>query len=248
MEMIGSVTPVKDEGFIAWHVPPAEMDRLWSEGWRHFGPLFYRYAQAQHGGQIMDVRPLRISLETCRLSKSQRRVLRKNGDLDIRVRPAVLDEERRVLFNRHKQRFVENIPDSLEDFLGAEPTVGPCVTLEMGAYLGPRLLAASYMDVGAKAVSSIYGFFDPVEERRSLGLFTMLAEMEWARARGCRYYYPGYAYAQASHYDYKKQFHSMECYDWEAWRAMPRLCESAEEALPLNSARREAAQFRLQPE
>lgn len=220
--MIGLVTPVKDEGFIAWQVPPAEMDRLWSEGWRHFGPLFYRYAQAQHGGRLMDVRPLRVNLELFQPSRSQRRVHRKNADLTMRVQPPHIDELRRALFHRHKARFVENVPDSLEDFLGVEPSIGPCLTLEVGLYAHDRLVAASYMDVGAGAVSSIYAFFDPIEEDRSLGIATMLAEMAWARDRGCRYYYPGYAYAQPSHYDYKKQFSGLESFDWEAWRPQPR--------------------------
>jgi len=221
--MIPVVTPVKDEGFIAWQVPPAEMDRLWSEGWRHFGPLFYRYAQAQHGGRLMDVRPLRVNLDRFQPSRSQRRVHRKNADLTVRIQPPHIDETRRALFHRHKTRFVENVPDSLEDFLGAEPSIGPCLTLEIALYRADSLLAASYMDVGAAAVSSIYGFFDPIEESRSLGIATMLAEMAWARDRGCRYYYPGYAYAQPSHYDYKKQFQGLECFDWDAWRALPRM-------------------------
>lgn len=216
------MTPVKDEGFIAWQVPPAEMDRLWSEGWRHFGPLFYRYAQAQHGNGVLDVRPLRIDLAQFQPSKSQRRIHRKNADLQLRVYPTRIDETRRTLFQRHKQRFTENVPDSLEDFLGAEPSIGPCLNLEVGLYHHDRLVAASYMDVGASAVSSIYGFFDPSEEPRSLGIATMLAEIQWAQERGCQYYYPGYAYAQPSHYDYKKQFKGLEAFDWNHWLPHPR--------------------------
>lgn len=214
--------PIRDEGFIAWQVPPEEMDRLWAEGWRHFGPLFYRYAQAQHGGALMDVRPLRIDLRAFRLSKSQRRTLAKNRDLVVRVQPTRLDDARRALFHKHKQRFTENIPDSLEDFLGAEPSLGPCANLEVSATLNGRLVAASYLDVGHRAVSSIYAFFDPDHHRRSLGLFTMLAEIEWALQRDCRYYYPGYVYLQPSHYDYKKQFHGLESYDWRVWQPMER--------------------------
>jgi arginine-tRNA-protein transferase len=106
--------------------------------------------------------------------------------------------------------------------LGAEPSIGPCLNLEVGLYDHDRLVAASYMDVGAAAVSSIYGFFDPSEEPRSLGIATMLAEIQWAQARGCQYYYPGYAYAQPSHYDYKKQFKGLETFDWNHWLPHPR--------------------------
>ena len=174
------VIPLRDEGFISWQVPPEEMDRLWAKGWRHFGPLFYRYAQAQHGGGLVDVRPLRIDLARFERSKSQRRVWRRNEDLRISIRRTRLDETRRALFNRHKQRFTENVPDSLEDFLGADSSSGPCVNVEVAVQRGSRLLAASYLDLGHAAVSSIYGFFDPDESARSLGIFTMLVEIEFA--------------------------------------------------------------------
>ena len=141
---------------------------------------------------------------------------------EISVRRTRLDETRRTLFNRHKQRFTENVPDSLEDFLGADSSSGPCVNVEVAVQRGSRLLAASYLDLGHAAVSSIYGFFDPDESARSLGIFTMLVEIEFACQRGCRHYYPGYAYLQPSHYDYKKQFHGLEAFDWKAWAPMPR--------------------------
>jgi arginyl-tRNA--protein-N-Asp/Glu arginylyltransferase len=212
------VIPLRDEGFFSWRVSPGEMDRLWSEGWRHFGPMFYRYSRAHHDGRLMDVRPLRVSLDRFRLSRSQRRVLARNRDLTVRVRPTLIDETRRVLFDSHKKRFAENVPEALEDFLGPDPARGPCLSLELGVYRGPRLVAASYFDVGHNAVSSVYAFFDLEESRRSPGILTMLHEITWARDRGCRFYYPGYAYAQPSHYDYKKQFAGIEWFDWQSWQ------------------------------
>ena len=216
------MTPIRDEGFFSWRVSPEELDRLWSTGWRHFGPMFYRYAQALHGQQLMDVCPLRVRLPGFSPSKSQRRTQRRNADLTVRVQPASLDEHRRTLFHEHKRRFIENVPDSLEDFLGPDPTRGPCLTVEVGCYLGSRLIAASYLDVGLAAVSSVYALFDPDHEDRRLGVFTMLAEMQWATQRGCQFYYPGYCYLQPSHYDYKKQFAGLEWFDWKTWRTLDR--------------------------
>jgi arginine-tRNA-protein transferase len=75
-------------------------------------------------------------------------------------------------------------------------------------------VAASLLDLGQDSVSSVYAVFHPDESRRSLGIFTMLKEMEFAAQRGCTWYYPGYACHQASPYDYKKQFRGTEWYDW----------------------------------
>ena len=212
--------PLKDEHFVSWEQTPEQMDALWEKGWRHFGPIFYRYRQCLTSAGIRNVLPLRMDVNLFEPSASQRRLLRKNGDLDIRVKTAELLEDRLRLFDLHKQRFAENVPNSLEDFLGPAPHAGPCQTLELGAFLGDRLLAASYLDVGATGVSSIYAFFDPEEHRRSLGTATMIWEILLARRTGRRWHYPGYAYVEPSGYDYKKRFVPLECFDWEAWRPL----------------------------
>ena len=212
--------PLKDEHFVSWEQSPEQMDTLWAGGWRHFGPIFYRYHQCVTPDGLRNVQPLRVDVNLFEPTRSQRRVLRKNEDLQIRVRTATLLEDRQELFDLHKRRFVENIPNSLEDFLGPAPHAGPCQTLELGAYLGDRLLAASYLDVGATGVSSIYAFFDPEEAGRSLGTATMIWEIVLARKTGRRWHYPGYAYVERSGYDYKKNFGPMECYDWDSWRPL----------------------------
>src|SRR5205085_3972867 len=130
---------------------------------------------------LRHVLPLRIEVTGFTPSKSQRRVLRKNSDVEIRVKQAQLDDERQRLFDRHKQRFADNIPNSLEDFLGPAPQAGPCLTVEVGGYLEGKLIAASYLDVGMNSVSSVYAFFDPDHEARSLGTATLMREIIVAR-------------------------------------------------------------------
>ena len=220
--------PVKDEHFVNWRQTPEQMDALWEAGWRHFGPIFYRYQQCLTPGGLRNVQPLRIDAQNMELSKSQRRILRKNADLELRVRPAELLEDRQRLFNLHKQRFRENVPNSLEDFLGPAPQAGPCLTVEIGAFLGDSLIAASYLDVGDTTVSSVYAFFDPAESHRSLGNATLIWEILLARRTGKRWHYPGYAYLERSSYDYKKRFAPMEFFDWNKWRPLPPGSPSAE--------------------
>jgi len=84
------------------------------------------------------------------------------------------------------------------------------------------LLAASFFDFGRTSVSSIYGIFDPDERTRSLGIFTMLKEIEFARETGRPLYYHGYAYEGESYYDYKKRFGAIEVFDWNGnWSEPP---------------------------
>ena len=143
-------------------------------------------------------------------SKSQRRVLKKNQDLQIVFRPIEITAEKENLFERHKGRFNHAIPDSLYDFLSFEPANVPCEALEVCVYENKKLLAASFFDVGATAVSAVYAMFEPIEFSRSLGIFTMLLTIEHASKIGKTFYYPGYAYEGNSFYDYKKRFSALE--------------------------------------
>lgn len=210
-----------DEHFVSWAQTPDQMDALWLKGWRHFGPIFYRYQKANTASGLRNVLPLRIPVQEFTPSKSQRRVLRRNSDVEVRVKRAQLDAGRQRLFDLHKQRFKDNVPNSLEDFLGPSPQAGPCLTVEVGGYLDGRLIAASYLDVGTRSVSGIYAFFDPEHSNRSLGTATMLWEIFIARRSGKLWHYPGYCYVEPSGYDYKRNFRPIQCYDWQSWKPLP---------------------------
>jgi arginine-tRNA-protein transferase len=196
--------------------PPALMDRLWDAGWRHFGREFFRYSlTVSDQGTLLVIQPLRMELAAFSTSKSQRRVWRRNADLEIRIVPAAVDDEREEMFFRHCERFTTNIPDSLHTFIPEEtPDRTPCECVSVEVRAGGRLIAVSYLDVGETAVSSVYAMFEPDEAGRSLGTLTLLAEIEWAAARGKRWIYPGYATVQPSHYDYKKSFRPLTYFDW----------------------------------
>lgn len=219
------MTPTLDDAFICDSVPAEVMDRVWEAGWRHFGRYFFRYStqQASDGG-LQTITPLRLDLASCTFTKSQRRVLNKNADLRTEIAPAVLDGDLRALFQRHKQRFTHNIPDTLETFLGLDPARGPCECRMLRVFDGPRLIAASFFDVGQQAASSVYGIFEPECSKRSLGILTLLLEIQHCRAAGLCWLYTGYATREPSVYDYKKQFRGSEYLEWSSWAWLPLQC------------------------
>jgi len=203
-----------NEEFYTQQVLPQQLDRLLASGWRHFGEHFFRYNIGFHENELRRVLPLRVQLAKFEISKSQRRVLRKNQDLQIVLRPIEITTEKEDLFERHKQRFNHAVPDSLYDFLSFEPADVPCKALEVCVYEKNKLLAASFFDVGAAAVSAVYAMFEPSEISRSLGIFTMLLTIDFASKNGKNFYYSGYAYEGNSFYDYKKRFSALEEFDW----------------------------------
>lgn len=206
--------PLVNEEFYARKVSPERLDKLLESGWRHFGEHFFRYNLAFYETEIRRVVPLRVRLADFSFSKSQRRVFRKNQDLQTIIRPAEINEEKETLFLRHKRRFKTGEPSTLFDFLSADAGNVPCKTLEVCVYDRKNLLAASFFDVGHLAISSIYASFEPREAARSLGIYTMLLEIEYARENGKEFYYQGYSYEGNSFYDYKKRFRALEKFDW----------------------------------
>ncbi len=227
-----------NEEFYAGSVKPADLDLLLADGWRHFGTHFFRYNFGMYEFDLRRVIPLRIRLADFSYSKSLRRILRRNSSLRTAVGPINVDTDVEQMFAEHALRFNYGRPDSVYDFLSHEPAAVPVPAFEVKVFEGDKLIAASFFDAGEHAVSGIYGMFDPAEERRSLGIFTMLKEIEFAMESGKDFYYQGYCYEGESFYDYKKRFRATECYDWRGnWTAF----ESAEqnaavEARPHGSA------------
>ena len=210
---------INDE-FYADRLLPEQMDSLWANGWRHFGTHFFRYNVGLLIDDVRFVLPLRIRLENFTFSKSQRRVLRLNEDLDVTIQPITIDEQSKNLFDRHKTRFNHGVPESIYNFISTEPDVSPCEAKEIRVSQNDQLLAVSYFDVGCNSTSGIYAMFEPTITDRSLGIFTMLKEIEYSIETNREFYYQGYAYQGSSFYDYKKRFRGTEAFDWyDQWIA-----------------------------
>ena len=214
-----------NEQFEADAVTPGQMDTLLAEGWRHFGTHFFRYNLNVYKEEIVRVIPLRIRLADFHLSKSQKRILRKNEDLIVKFAPIQITDEIESLFHRHKRRFDHGIPDSIYDFLSPDAANYPITGFQITVRdVDGRPLAVSFFDIAAESVSAIYGCFDPEEASRSLGIFTMLKVIEFASQNGMTFYYHGYAYDSSSFYDYKKRFLGLEQFDWAGnWRLITRI-------------------------
>ena len=203
---------------------PEVMDALWADGWRHFGEHFFRDLYNIEERKLVRVIPLRVKLSEHNLARDQRRLIKRNDDLDVRYVPIQLEDIHHELFARHAARFERNRPSDLYCFLSMHPQLVPCPTQMCEIWSQDRLLAVSFMDIGADATSSIYAMFDPDEPRRGLGHFTLLKEFEYAMSRGKSYVYTGYAHTKPTYYEYKKRFRGTEFYDGAGtWRPLDQL-------------------------
>ncbi|MGH7179372.1 MAG: arginyltransferase [Tepidisphaeraceae bacterium] len=151
--------------------------------------------------------PIRVPVEQFRASRSQRRCLARNDDLQISIAAPAPCEESFAVYQRymthwHGQAHLPT-PDEFASFLFDSPVP----SLEF-RYRNPagELLAVGICDLCPRALSSVYFFFDPAHARRGLGTFGALAEIDHAKRLGLTHYYLGYWVGQCPSMSYKARF------------------------------------------
>ncbi len=209
-----------NQAFEIQTVSASELDQILAQGWRHFGTYFFRYSNLPSATQVLHVQPLRMRLAQFVRNRSQQRIWQHNQDLITTVETARVLPEYKALFDLHKVRFFENIPDQLEDYLGDYPERFPCQTRVIRVMLNNELIAAHFVDIGEHSLSSVYSVYNPKYHKRNLGIFTILQAIRYAQDLGKRWYYLGFATREPSHYDYKKQFAALEFFDWHTWQPL----------------------------
>jgi arginine-tRNA-protein transferase len=198
-------------------VAPSDFDALLAAGERRSGRMMYRTQCPSCAACV----PLRVPVADHAPTQSQRRVWRRNeGDVRVAVGPPVVDEVRLNLYNRHKIERGLSTDDQPITALGYRTwLVDSCAdSREVRYYVGDRLVAVSVLDVGLEAASSVYHYFDPDESRRSLGVFSVLAEIEVCRQWGLRWYYLGFWVEQCRSLAYKANYWPHERREGGAWR------------------------------
>lgn len=186
---------------------PAQYGELLRRGWRRHGAHFFR-PQCPHCRQC---RSLRVLADEFTPSRSQRRVLQRNQNVQVEWRtPSVTSEHLRVFNAYHadmsQRRGWSHTATDTEDYensflIGIWP-----FAREMQYYEGGRLVGVGLVDLLDDAVSSVYFYHDPEWRPRAPGTFSILQELAFCRQTGRRYNYLGYWIAGCGSMAYKSRF------------------------------------------
>ena len=191
---------------ILTEVSPEEHERMIVRGWRRFGMQYFR----PRCGLCLECVSLRVPLATFQPTKSQRRAWRKCGHLRVEMGPPQADQERVALFhawhaNRERTRGWRPTTMNLREYALTFCTPNMCAR-EMAYFEGERLVGIGLVDVTPRALSSIYFFYHPEIAVSSLGVASVLFEIEWARRMGCTHLYLGYRVSNCPSTAYKAQY------------------------------------------
>ncbi|OHX66220.1 hypothetical protein [Flammeovirga pacifica] len=201
------------------------LDDYLKEAWFRDGPMMSRYEMIYFREHVYSIVPIRVVLENFQFTKSQRKLIRKNNEYKIKIQPLEITPEKEKMYAEHKGRFQSpNSPTTLKNyFLEEGNEESPFETWELQILDGDHLAAISFIDIGEEAICSILALFDPSYSKQSLGITSMLYEIEYAQMSNKKYYYPGYVLDEDSVFDYKKrlnnlQFFSWTNFNWHSWK------------------------------
>ena len=160
---------------------------------------------------------------------TQRKLMRRHADLDIRAcKPWATDEQfrllRRYLTARHPGGGMTAMDESdFADMVEHSPVTSWVIEYREPAVYGVpgKLVGACITDEQADGLSMVYSFFETDEDGRpGLGNFIILDHIRRARASGLPHVYLGYWVPQSRQMAYKARFRPSEVLTGGTWRPL----------------------------
>lgn len=189
--------------------------RLSESGFRRSGEHFYR----PHCEQCSACIPARIPVALFTPKRQQRKVMARNRDLTVTPARPRFTEEYYALYQRYiEQRHADGdmFPPDREQFSNFLVRDLPYTRFYEFHRCG-QLLAVAVTDVLPNGLSAVYTFYDPDEERRSLGRFAILWQIEECRRLGLSALYLGYWIKNCQKMSYKTQYRPIELLVKQRW-------------------------------
>ncbi len=200
--------------------PDAPVDRrIYSDlsdlGFRRSGGHLYR----PHCQSCQACIPLRLPVEQFKATRSQKRCVRRNADLQIGLVDSINTDEHYdlyALYLEHRHADGDMYPATrtqYREFLSSEWNATRYIEFR----LDQRLVALAVSDFLDRGVSAIYTFYDPLFADRGLGTFAVLTQIEIARQNKLDYVYLGYWIKDCLKMKYKSQFRPAQVYINNRW-------------------------------
>ncbi|MCB9034190.1 MAG: hypothetical protein H6553_10160 [Chitinophagales bacterium] len=198
-----------------------KLDLLLNTGYFRTGNYMMRTRILYFDNNLMNAFHIRINLRQHEWTKSLRKLINKNNKIfTYTIKPFQISAEKNALYAKHKVRFKGDTSSyTLEHFLYDMRKHAFFNSYEINIYHNNKLIAFSIFDVGQESIASILGVFEQDYHKYSLGIYTMLLEIEYAKQHQFSYYYPGYITDIDSPFNYKLRLGNMDYYDWmtEKW-------------------------------
>ncbi|MCT8160763.1 arginyltransferase [Pseudoruegeria sp. SHC-113] len=208
-------------------------DALSKQGFRRSQNVLYRPSCAD----CVACLSARIRVADFTPSRSQRRTLKRNNDLERSANSPWATEDQFALFRRYlDSRHADGGMADMDIFefaamIEETPIRSRVVEYRDGA---DDLKGVCLTDVLDDGLSMVYSFYDPKKAHRSFGTHIILDHVEIARQAGLPYVYLGYWVPGSPKMGYKASFGALEVYRDGAWQDIGNPEDYAADTHPLS--------------
>jgi len=190
-----------------YEMTPDIYDYLIKSGFRRSGEQVYR----PYCHTCEECVTTRIPVATFKRSRSQKRNWNLNKDLVVKIhhdgfRDEYLPLYQRYLASRHDSQDSEGV----EKFLVADWCDIQFIEFYATSNDIEELIGVAVIDAVKSGFSAVYTFFEPDENSRSLGVYAVLWQIEYAQKQELEYVYPGFWIKNCRKMNYKTRFQPIE--------------------------------------
>ncbi|CAE10355.1 arginyltransferase [Wolinella succinogenes] len=196
--------------FRYFHIEECSSDlyqALLERGWRRFGKYFF-VPICKNCKACLSVRKPLANLE---FSRSFKRVLSKNRQTGLVIQRPMITEAHLKLYDRYHRRMSEKkgweySPITMESYYEMFVEGSGEFGYEFAYYRDERLVGIALVDILERSLSAVYCFYDHDYSDFSLGIFSILKQLELAKRLKIDYFYPGYWIKNHPSMGYKERF------------------------------------------
>ncbi len=208
-------------------------DSLSKQGFRRSQNVLYRPSCAECSACMS----ARIDVSTFTPSRSQRRVAKRAAHLDRRATAPWATEEQYALFREYLDgRHATGGMADMDMFEFAAMVEETPIRSRLIEYTDAKdLTAVCLTDILDDGLSMVYSFFDPQNDKLSLGTYVILDHIAIARELDLPYVYLGYWVPGSPKMDYKAKFKGLEVYRDGVWTQVTDPADYSADTHPLST-------------
>lgn len=202
----------------------SELSRL---GFRRSGDFVYR-PECHLCRQCLSCR---LPVQDFKINSRQKKAWKRNQDLTLRrvstqhASQMHYDLYERYINERHANG--DMFPPSYDQF--DKFLIQSCSdSFFLELWKDDQLLCVSTCDQLDDGISAVYTFFDPDYQQRSLGVYAILKQIEYAKAMQQQFVYLGYWVPHSDKMNYKTQYSPIELLLDGKWRRLNRILDTEE--------------------
>lgn len=178
-------------------------------GFRRSGELIYK-PSCNSCAQCL---ACRIPVADFKINSMQKKAWKRNQDLKVTLIPAHQASKEHaelyVKYVQHRHSDKQSSPPDEQQFYDYL-VVSRTQNIFIEYWLNEQLIAVSACDMFHDGLSAVYTFFDPDYQKRSLGVFSVLTQIEYAKSLQLDYVYLGYWIPHSQKMNYKAQYQPLE--------------------------------------